>query len=247
MLVADDVGPSTRMARRGRGIDARSTTTSAPSRRRPRRPRVVVDRKRVAQDEAPPDVEVPVEREVLVQRTARDVVRPPERLRVALDRDDVHVPAGGSSNDAGRPMTSPNGPATATSGSPSAATSGVDEVAARARRSCPGARPRAPPPGGSRSSAPPHSRAARSSGRPRRRPRSPGPARAVVSVRERGLLLRRRIVGDDDELGPGRRRRAQGVDGARDVLGPVGGDAARPTQRPTAALVEPRWHDALDP
>ena len=51
---------------------------------------VVVRRERIAEHEAPPDVEVPVEGEVLVQRPARHVVLAPERLRVALDRDDVH-------------------------------------------------------------------------------------------------------------------------------------------------------------
>jgi hypothetical protein len=52
----------------------------------------VVGRERVPEYEAPPDVQVPVEREVFVERPAGDVVRPPERLRVALDRDHVHGP-----------------------------------------------------------------------------------------------------------------------------------------------------------
>ena len=43
----------------------------------------------VAQDEAPPDVEVAVEAEALVERTARDGVRAAERQQVALDRVDV--------------------------------------------------------------------------------------------------------------------------------------------------------------
>ena len=43
----------------------------------------------VAQDQAPPDVEVPIEPEVLVERPAFGDVGPPERLHVALDRIDV--------------------------------------------------------------------------------------------------------------------------------------------------------------
>ena len=43
----------------------------------------------VAQDEAPPDVEVAVEPEALVERSALAAVGPPERLAVALDGVDV--------------------------------------------------------------------------------------------------------------------------------------------------------------
>ena len=120
----------------------------------------------VAQDEAPPDVEVAVEAEPLVERAARRGVGAPERHGVALDRVDVARPAR-PRTCAGRRDTIPHPPATRDRRVVEGADQRRDDVAGRldARVEDDDDRSRRPPDADVERRR--RGRAARSSGRPR--------------------------------------------------------------------------------
>ena len=185
---------------------------------------------------------------MLVQRTARHVVRPPERLRVALDRDDVRCRPGGSSNV--REIvadTSPNGPATATVRVLERGDQRRHEVRAWARRSCratttTAARTRAGCPRSARPRDPSRALVRTIS------TATPGdPGRLGVELGERRLLRVRRPVRDDDQLGavgramrpraPTARARSSGQSVATSTI----------EATPTGALLEARRHRRARP
>src|SRR4051812_43766052 len=173
----------------------------------------------VAEDQAPPDVEVAVEPEPFVEGTALDRVGPPEGLGVSLDGIDVARGCRVEPAEVGR--SDPPSPGDRDRVVVERADERRDDVAGRED-----ARVHHDHDRSARAADPDVQR--RGLAQPFARPdgldRWTVGGLAGAEIEESRLLTGRRRVGDDDDVGPGRRLRAERVDGAAEVVGMVGRD-----------------------